>query len=304
MTNISVDTPQRPVSPAVQPPNMLPPKPRRALAVTALILGILAILTAVVPVLGAVLGVASIILAIVALKKRQPKGLAVTGLVLGIIATIISIIMTFALLIAGSLFNAIAENLEVTGGEIVFEESFEETAVTGEAEAGDLAGDAALGSFERISWDAFKVADAPASTREGTEEDPHAIGTRFMVEDKWEVVVNMVDRDAEAHFLALMPDGAPAAEGERYVLVNMTVKNLAAEPKELRTLSVYYDIPGRLVSSGRPGTPSPDPVLFGEGMQITGDYTGYLAYRIEDTDGTLLRLTEWMSTEPVFVAVE
>lgn len=304
MTNSSVGAPQYPVLSPAHPPQMQPPKPRRGLAITALILGILAMLIAVVPVLGAVLGIVSIILAAIALKKRQPKGLSVTGLVLGIVATIISAVMTFALLLAGSLFGAAFESLEANGGEIVFDDSLEVTDATGEDEAGDLAGGTALGSFERVPWDAFDVADAPASTRGGTEEDPHAIGTRFTVEDKWEVVVNMVDRDAEEHFLALMSDGSPAAEGERYVLVNMTVKNLSAEPKELQTLSVYYDIPGKLVSSGRPGTPSPDPVLFSEGMQITGNYTGYLAYLIEDTEGSLLRFTEWMTTKPIFVAVE
>lgn len=288
------------------------PRPRRALAITSLVLAILAALAAIVPVLGMVLGIAAIIFGAIALKRRQPKGFSLTGIILGSLATLTSAVVTATVILAGSLFVAGLNSLESDGVTIIlddpdtFDGEDDETTETETTGTEESEAEAAAPSYEPIAWDAFDVADAPASTRAGTEEDPHLLGTRFAVDDKWEIVVNLVDPEAEEHYLALMPDSEPAPDGKRYVLVNMTIKNLSAEPARTSTLTVYYDVPGRLHSSTRAGTGavSPDPKLFQDGMQITGNYTGYLAYLIDDVDGSFLRLSEWMATQHVFVAIE
>lgn len=286
-----------------------PPGPQssKGLAITALVLGIAAVLTAFIPVVGAVFGIAAIVLAVLALKRRQSKGLSVTGLVLGALSTITSLIVTFALVLAGSLFGAAINSIENGGGETITggSDSLEsEDSTSGEMTAEEVVPDDIAGGFERISWDAYDVIDAPASTSEGTVEDPHPLGTRFAVDDVWEVVVNMVDLDAEEQVVALMPEAAPAPDGKRYVLVNMTLKSLVDEPKEVGTLGVKLDVPGKLISERNTGTASPDPALFRENLQITGNYTGYLAYLIDDVDAASLWLSDGMSTSREVVAVE
>lgn len=278
-------------------------RPARKLAVTALIIGVIALLTAAVPVLGAVLGIASIIFGAVALKKRQPKGFSLTGLILGILATIVSIVVTITLVVtAGDIFSALEDM------------SFDTKSVRGQEEpesdddlvVEDTGEESSPDTVERIPWDAFDTADAPLSRHAGTKEDPHPLGSRFMVDDKWEVVINMVNRDALRQVLALAPENALPAQGERYVLLNMTMKNLIDEPVRVGDLGVQYDTPKQLYPAGRNGKMlTPEPALFTDNdLQITGSYTGYVAFRTKDVDGEFVRLSGWATTERVFVAVE
>jgi hypothetical protein len=73
-----------------------PPRPggAKGLALAALVVGIVAFLTGLVPVFGAIVGIAAIVLAVLALRKRQPKALAVTGLALGAVAVVASVLVT------------------------------------------------------------------------------------------------------------------------------------------------------------------------------------------------------------------
>jgi ABC-type nickel/cobalt efflux system permease component RcnA len=68
-----------------------PPRQRRGLAVAALVLGIVAILTLPLCGLGAIVGVAGIIVGIVAITRHTGRGMAVTGVVLSAISLIIAI---------------------------------------------------------------------------------------------------------------------------------------------------------------------------------------------------------------------
>jgi hypothetical protein len=70
-----------------------PPRAKTGLAVTALVLGIVAIMFAMIPVLGVlsfVLGPLAIIFGIVALLQRQKKAFALTGLILGALGLIVA----------------------------------------------------------------------------------------------------------------------------------------------------------------------------------------------------------------------
>jgi hypothetical protein len=73
------------------------PARRNGLAVTALVLGIVAILLSFIPAIGMVsflLGPLAIVFGIIALVKKQKKGLSITGIVLGALAAIIAGVIT------------------------------------------------------------------------------------------------------------------------------------------------------------------------------------------------------------------
>jgi len=67
-------------------------KKTRGLAISALILGIVAFVLALTPVVGLLLGLAGVGLGIAALIKKQPKGFSITGLALSSVAVVISLI--------------------------------------------------------------------------------------------------------------------------------------------------------------------------------------------------------------------
>lgn len=101
--------------PAPTPPQQVPAK---GLALSALILGLGALLSIVLFMftetgpaflsIASILGLVGLILGIVALKKRQPKAMAITGIVTGTIALLLSLgIIVFALLFIGALMTGI-----------------------------------------------------------------------------------------------------------------------------------------------------------------------------------------------------
>ena len=85
-------------------PGWAPPTPpKTGLAVSALVLGVLALLGCLIPVFGLILALVAFGFGIAALVKKQPFGFAVTGLALGSLATIAALIMTavFGIAISG-----------------------------------------------------------------------------------------------------------------------------------------------------------------------------------------------------------
>ena len=83
-------------SPVIDSPRS-PTPATKGLALSALIVGIVAFLTGLLPIIGALIGVAAIILGIIALARKQSKALSVTGLVLGAVALVVSVVMTIGL---------------------------------------------------------------------------------------------------------------------------------------------------------------------------------------------------------------
>lgn len=69
----------------------------KALALSALIVGIVAFLTGLLPVVGIVIGIAAIALGVLALVRKQSKGMSITGIILGAIAALVSVAMTIGL---------------------------------------------------------------------------------------------------------------------------------------------------------------------------------------------------------------
>ncbi|WDH78222.1 hypothetical protein PTQ19_11940 [Microbacterium esteraromaticum] len=76
------------------------------LAITALIIGIVAFFIGWIPVLGLLLGVAATVLAILAITRIQSKAMSVVGLVLGVLAAATSLVVTVAFTLGMTLFPA------------------------------------------------------------------------------------------------------------------------------------------------------------------------------------------------------
>ena len=81
----------------------------KGLAITALVVGIIAFLTGLVPVLGFILGAVAVVFGIIALVKKQSKGMAITGLALGAVALITSLIVTVTV---GVFTSEVSKNID------------------------------------------------------------------------------------------------------------------------------------------------------------------------------------------------
>lgn len=83
-----------------QYPNQRGPVPGKGMAITALVLGIVAIVLCLIPFIGFVSmvgGLAAIVLGIIALVKKKPgKGMSIAGIILGALGMIIAILVTAA----------------------------------------------------------------------------------------------------------------------------------------------------------------------------------------------------------------
>lgn len=77
---------------APSPPNRNESRVKGALS--ALVVGIIAVVLGIIPILGILLGSVAIILGVLALKRRRSSGLAISGLVLGSLALLTSLMST------------------------------------------------------------------------------------------------------------------------------------------------------------------------------------------------------------------
>ena len=91
--------------------NNTPPTPSNALAVTALIFGIISFCLGFIPFFVIPLGAVGLVLGIIALSKRQSKALAVTGIVLSCLGILASLLMG---VFATWLFQGAAEGFKDT----------------------------------------------------------------------------------------------------------------------------------------------------------------------------------------------
>lgn len=82
-----------------------PNKPGVGLAITSLVLGILAFLNGWIPVLGMLLGLGAIIVGFIALKKQQNKIMSIIGLVAGAIGFLASTFWLIMLIAGGGSYE-------------------------------------------------------------------------------------------------------------------------------------------------------------------------------------------------------
>jgi hypothetical protein len=76
---------------AYQPAGYPPPEQRRGLGITALILGIAAVITLLLCGLGAIIAVVGIIIGVIAVVQKNGRGMAVTGITLSAVTLVAAI---------------------------------------------------------------------------------------------------------------------------------------------------------------------------------------------------------------------
>lgn len=283
-----------------------PSKIAKGLALTALILGILAAITAWIPVFGIVVAAAAIIFGALALKKRQSKGLGLTGLILGALAMVTAIAITISVtLLAGNLLAEL-EKMDSSNDppELVLDDSGQadtgpEPEINVEVDFEITLDDEHTG--DPIRWDALDTADAPLSPNSGTPDDPHAIGSRI-VGAGLEIVINSIEIDAFERILELAPDNPAPDEGKRFVLVHLTMNNKNAEPLETTRVKIGYDAKGQYFPHlNRYLKTYPEPRLLAPNQQITGNFSGYISFRINQRAGEFLKIEHAAFPEAQYV---
>lgn len=186
------------------------PKTRNTVGIIALITAIVGAVFAMIPgalILGWILLPIAFILSIVSLfLKNQKRGQGIAALIISIVGTIIGFIVFFTV-VATSFDEAFNEDAQITapveGGDV-------EESVTGENAHDESENEASGGE-------------------EGTRDNPLALGSTISDSD-WEVTVNSVDLNATEAVLAENPLNDEPAEGNAYIMANVTATYLGDDP--------------------------------------------------------------------------
>lgn len=191
-------------APAAAPTSV--PSPGKGFALTALILGIAALLGVAIPILNifsAILAIVGLILGIVALTRATAKGLPLSGTIVSGVALVLSLVFIVAY-IAG-FANAVNE---VRNDSSVVEEDSTES-------------------------DAQPEQDEAPAPELGTRENPAPLGTTIEVTELGEVVYELTmgpsTLDATALVLAANQFNEAPPEGFQYALIPVTVTYLGDE---------------------------------------------------------------------------
>lgn len=195
------------------PSNLYAPAPtavpaRRGLAITSLILGVVALLGSAVPVLNvisALIAVVGLALGIVALVKRQPKGLSLSGTIVSAVALLVSLVL--------AVVYAIGLAAAIEGASSGVSGSVDEPVSVGEPAA--------------------EPAEEPAAGAEGTRDNPAPLGTTVVLseggEDTYEITLGPATLNAnEAVAAANQFNEAPPA-GFQYAVLPVAVTYIGSE---------------------------------------------------------------------------
>ncbi|MDC4233729.1 DUF4352 domain-containing protein [Actinomyces sp. B33] len=157
-------------------------------------------------VLGWILLPVSFVLGIVAaLQKNRPHGTGIAAIVVSIIGTFVAII-AFVFIVGHAVDQALHTDVSVDSS------TSGAPAQGSEAEASSPADD-----------------EAPAGSQAGaTRDNPVALGTMLSSKD-WQVTINSVDLDAAALLTEENMFNEPPADGETYILINMTATYIGDE---------------------------------------------------------------------------
>ncbi len=204
--------------PASAPPGMQPPEERNVLGIISLVCAIIGFVFACIPgalIVGWVLLPIAFILSLVSLfLKGKKKGAGVAGLIISIVGTIVGVVV-FLTVVATAFDDA------TSGGD--FDYSTPAQPATSTPASPDATNTPSSATAEPTAEESAE-AEAP-SPGEGTRTNPLPIGSTFSQGD-WEVTVNDVNLDATDEVMAENMFNEEPAEGDVYILVNVTVKYL------------------------------------------------------------------------------
>lgn len=160
--------------------------PTNGLAIAALVVGIVAVISGWAPFWGLIVGAAAVVLGIIALKKKTGKGMAIAGIITGAIAAIWSLVVTILFVIV------------LVGGA------------------------AAVGTVQQAAEQATAENQALIDSKKD-----FAKGETANFADKFEVKVTDTEQGYNPGEYYV------AEDGNQYVRVNVSVKNISDEPQYL-----------------------------------------------------------------------
>ncbi|PZU37776.1 MAG: hypothetical protein DI573_11025 [Microbacterium sp.] len=248
----------------------------KGLAITALVLGIVAFLTSLIPWLGLAVAVAAVVLGIFALAKRQPKGMAVTGLALGGIALIAALVIT----VAFSAFVSTASTSSASVAEVGDES----------ANAADTEGDAVAGAPD-AEQSAAEPSDAEPEqpSADGTAQNPLSqpyVAEGWLGGENYSLTGRIMDPNANALVEGWNQFNSDAPAGFKYVVVELTMTGINPDGVEpsLAELDLY-------LATDEGNRYSSEFIVLGDGMASMSDgptlypgsvFTGYTAYIVPE----------------------
>jgi hypothetical protein len=266
--HVAPPNPQQPLPPSAP----LAPSPRSAgLAITALIIGIVAFVSGWVPVWGLIVGGAGVALGAIALAKKQSVGMAITGLILGGLAFLTSLVTTIIMIVgigaAGSQTN-VSEAPDSSASEQTDEAAPEEP-----------------------------ESAAPVESEKGTRVNPVPLGSTTSTRD-WAVTISAFNPDANALIADANMFNAAPEPGTHYVTVTYTATYTGTE--SAYALEVSVDLvadSGEVINAAFAVTP--DPIGLDE-LYTGGTVTGSSAFLVPDGKTVTIRVTPGYFADEVF----
>lgn len=279
--------PAPPQGPAVSPVGgSVPPAPASAqknvLGIVALAIAAAGFLFAVIPgmfIVGWLLLPIGLILGIVAVcLKGKKKGLGIAAIIVAVVGTIAGFI-AFSAAAVTAIDNAIDE---AGGGE---------TAVVDDEPATD---------------DAATEEETSESPEAGTRDNPLTLGTA-VANDDWEVVVNSVTLGATDAVMAANQFNEAPGDGEEYILVNVTAKNLNEDAQMAAMVRVAYVTADGVTIDGTDSLAvAPDALDTLTELYKDASVTGNIAFAVPSAsaaDGTIV-VTPGLFGDDVFYAAQ
>lgn len=264
---------EQPVLPPQQgAPLATAPAAAKGLAVSALVVGIVAFLFGLAPVFGLLAGATAIALGAVALKKGQSKGLALTGLILGGIAALTSLLMTIMLATASS---QVSEGFQAGRDAAQRQTEPEEAPKPTEPE---------------------KPVEPEKSANLGTKENPYPqpyTATGVFGGEKYSLTTRIYDANAGAALTEWNMFNTAAPSGYKHVVIEVTMTGI--DPDGVEPSLASFDLQLATADGNRYDE---EHVVLGDGMFSMSDgpklypgstFTGFMAFVVpESIDSFLL----------------
>ncbi|GAA3285150.1 DUF4190 domain-containing protein [Nesterenkonia halobia] len=193
---------------------------KKGLGITAMVLGIIAVVIAFIPVLGVggfILGLVAVVLGIVAVIKRKGRGQGIAGIITGVLSLIIAGIVTA---LTGLFVSAVDEEIQNSENEL--DSSVEETEGASEETAAE----------DDASSESAGSGGSDGSGDAGSRENPLALGETASAGD-WEITINDVIFDADEQIAAENQFNEEAPEGSSYALIDTTVTYTGDESESI-----------------------------------------------------------------------
>lgn len=215
------------------------------------------------------------ILALVSLFQKGKKTFGVVALILSIVGTIIGVIV-FMTVVSGAVNDALG------GSEVAIAQSVDET----EQEAGD---------------EDTGTNEPEADAAVGTRDNPVALGT-LLETDKWAVTIDSVNLDGNQAVADANEFNDPPADGHKYIVVQLTATNRAAEPAYDSEVQVaFVSDSGEVFNSFDAMAVAPEPMFGLNELYEGGSSTGNLVIQVPVDGAGLLRVTPGLLADEVFV---